>query len=325
MKLLITIDTECDNAWSRNMKVTTDNTRFLPRFQSLCERFGFKPTYVCTHEIAQDDGFVEFGRDAIKRSTCEIGSHPHAWTCPPIKQLTSNDMLYHPWLIEFPESLMREKLRALTDLLEERFEVKMYSHRAGRWGFNATYANLLDESGYEVDCSVTPFLRWSVGERAAGEPDEVKTVDYRFFRTEPYYLDAEDISQAGSLSLLEIPVTVIGHYSKLVFAIYSRLPGRILPGVVRRVCGRPYSWFRPDSVYRELMRVAEIKVAEKADYIMFMLHSSEFMPGGSPTFKDEKDIERLYDDITEAFEYLHGNGVTGATCHEFYERFRNNK
>ncbi|BAN97921.1 hypothetical protein E05_31550 [Plautia stali symbiont] len=42
---LITLDTEGDNLWrNRSGKVTTYNVRFLPRFQALCEKYGFKPT-----------------------------------------------------------------------------------------------------------------------------------------------------------------------------------------------------------------------------------------------------------------------------------------
>ncbi len=36
----------------------------------------------------------------------------------------------------------------------------------------------------------------------------------------------------------------------------------------------------------------------------FMLHSSEFMPGGSPTFKDEAAIEGLYQDLEVLFSWL---------------------
>lgn len=34
---LITIDTEGDNLWQNHDRITTENTRFLPRFQALCE------------------------------------------------------------------------------------------------------------------------------------------------------------------------------------------------------------------------------------------------------------------------------------------------
>ena len=39
---VVTIDTEGDDQWSwrHGRPITTHNARFLPRFQSLCERFG---------------------------------------------------------------------------------------------------------------------------------------------------------------------------------------------------------------------------------------------------------------------------------------------
>ena len=66
-------------------------------------------------------------------------------------------------------------------------------------------------------------------------------------------------------------------------------------------------------------------MSEGADYIMFMLHSSELMPGGSPTFRNEKEIEQLYEDIEEAFEFLRNHDVTGATCYEYYNSFQEHR
>jgi len=42
---IITIDTEGDNLWANPREITTHNAAYLPRFQSLCERFRFKPVY----------------------------------------------------------------------------------------------------------------------------------------------------------------------------------------------------------------------------------------------------------------------------------------
>lgn len=79
---LITIDTEGDDIWSRRSSVETRNASFLPRFQSLCETFGLKPTYLVNFEMANDPGFIEFGRDLIARGAGEIGMHLHAWNAP---------------------------------------------------------------------------------------------------------------------------------------------------------------------------------------------------------------------------------------------------
>ena len=54
-------------------------------------------------------------------------------------------------------------------------------------------------------------------------------------------------------------------------------------------------------------------------HIEFMLHSSEFMPGGSPTFRDEAAIDALYDDLEQLFAYI-AQRAEGMTLAEFYQR-----
>ena len=49
--------------------------------------------------------------------------------------------------------------------------------------------------------------------------------------------------------------------------------------------------------------VRQIKKSN-ADYLMFILHSSEMMPGGSPTFDTEEKIEKLYEDLEILFEEI---------------------
>ena len=54
---LITIDTEGDDIWGRHATVTTENARYLPRFQDLCRKHGFKPTYLTNYEMAVDSRY----------------------------------------------------------------------------------------------------------------------------------------------------------------------------------------------------------------------------------------------------------------------------
>ena len=94
---LITIDTEGDNLWASPREISTENSRFLPRFQSLCERYNFKPTYLTNYEMAVDPFFLDFGRDIVRRGTGEIGMHLHAWNSPPLVPLTTDDLSHHPY------------------------------------------------------------------------------------------------------------------------------------------------------------------------------------------------------------------------------------
>lgn len=309
---LITIDTEGDNLWRNHRKITTENARFLPRFQQLCEKYAFKPTWLTNYEMATDPVYVEFARDVLARQQGEVGMHLHAWHSPPEQPLTDDDWRYQPYLIEFPEPLLREKVSYMTELLEETFQVKMLSHRAGRWAFDSRYARILTELGYRVDCSVTPGVNWR---SSPGAPQGQGGTDYRHFPREAYFLDPEDISRAGNSALLEVPMTIHLKHPPLLNALkkgYDRLRGK------QR--NPSMNWLRPTGNNLALMqRAAEKSLQQGADYVEFMLHSSEFMPDGSPTFKNEADIERLYQDLDELFAWLHQR-TQGMTLAGYYQQ-----
>src|SRR3979411_741399 len=121
---IITIDTEGDDLWSSPREITTRNAEYLPRFQALCTRFKFKPVYLTNYEMAMSDVFVEFARDVIAHDAGEIGMHLHAWNSPPLVPLTSDDFHYRPYLIEYPDRVMKDKIRIVTRLLEDRINQK---------------------------------------------------------------------------------------------------------------------------------------------------------------------------------------------------------
>ena len=93
--------------------------------------------------------------------------HLHAWNTPPIVSLTPDDFKLLPYLYEYDRIVMQEKVAVMTNTLEEVFDLDMVSHRAGRWGLNQVYVQILVEQGYLVDCSVTPHVSWRQSE---GDP-----------------------------------------------------------------------------------------------------------------------------------------------------------
>ena len=315
---IITIDTEGDNLWGQPEKVLTKNASYLIRFQELCDKYKFKPTYLTNYEMAQSDVFQELGNDVISKKTGEIGMHLHAWDMPPVFHLTVNDKIHQPYLIEYPENIMRDKIRVMTDKLESVFQTKMLSHRAGRWAFDERYAALLIENGYKVDCSVTPNVSWS---KYKGDPAGMGGSDYTKFPSEPYFIDLNDISKSGSSDLLELPMTIESIYPSLFSTIRNAcnnikpvtvLMNRLFPEI---------TWLRPNGRnISHMSRLVKRTVRKKHSYIEFMLHSSEFMPGGSPTFKDEKSIESLFSDLDALFSIIH-KYYQGRTLSEFYQNF----
>lgn len=311
---LITVDTEGDDLWSRPRQITTRNARYLPRFQALCERFGYKPVYLANYEMAMSDAFVEFGRDVLARDAGEIGMHLHAWNSPPLVPLTGDDFRHQPYLIEYPDHVMRDKIRLLTHLLQDRFGRPMASHRAGRVGFDDRYAAMLIAEGYRVDCSVTPGVDWS---GMPGAPGGRGGTDYTGFPTQPYFLSADDIARPAVEGLLEVPVTV--HAGEL----YRRLPWLYRVPLLRTLLQRfspGLSWVCPgENGLDGMLRAAVAARAAGHPHIELMLHSSELMPGGSPTFRTGPDVERLYDQLEALFGRLSA-WCRGMTLVEFHSR-----
>lgn len=323
---IVTVDTEGDNLWERPTRIETRNAAFLPRFQSLCERFGFKPVYLTNYEMAMSDAFVEFARDVAERGAGEIGMHLHAWNSPPLTPLTDDDYLHQPYLTEFPEQVMRRKIKRLTQLLEDRIGRRMLSHRAGRWGFDGRYAALLRAEGYRVDCSVTPGLSWCGN---PGAPQGKGGADYRYFPAGAYHFDPPRIDQpAGAAkegSLLEVPMTVVAG------GTYRRAPWLYRIPVLRRaanVLAPGLSWLCPVQptirapLLRHLQLMLQVARAARAQaplHLQFMIHSSELMPGGGPSFPGETEIERLYEHLELLFEDV-SKWCRGVTLEEFYLR-----
>jgi len=309
---IVTVDTEGDNLWARPRAITTRNAACLPRFQSLCERFELKPVYLTNYEMAMDGRFVEFARDALARGACEIGMHLHAWNSPPLVALTDDDFRHQPYLVEYPDAVMREKIRFMTRLLEERFGRGIVSHRAGRWAFDGRYAAMLIAEGYRVDCSVTPGVDWRPH---AGDPRGAGGSDYRAFPAQPYFLDPADISRPAHGGLLEVPLTARASplYRALPWAY--RVP--LLRGLANRL-STGLRWLCPaESDLVTLLAVAREALAGGARHVEVMLHSSELMPGGSPRQRNGDDVERLYERLELLFTNLRA-WCRGMTLREFH-------
>ncbi|HYF38140.1 MAG TPA: hypothetical protein VD930_00535 [Gemmatimonadales bacterium] len=315
---LITIDTEGDNLWAAPREITTRNAAFLPRFQQLCEKYGLKPTYLTNYEMVCAPAYQAFARDVLERDTAEIGMHLHAWNSPPLEQLTDDDFRYQPYLIEYPEHLIRAKVELLTRLLVDTFGCKMISHRAGRWSFNEVYARVLVEQGYRVDCSVTPHVTWH---RMKGDPNQKGGTDFSRYPEVPYRVDLRDISQPGDSPLLEVPMTIMQSRSAALRKIGDSMPYGSLPARAWNRLFPPRLWLQPNGRNRsQMLEILDRALEERRQYVEFTLHSSEFMPGGSPTFQTEESIEKLYGDMEQLFSRA-AQSFRGGTLSEFEQSF----
>ena len=309
-KFIITIDTEGDNQWEwyPGSKISTQNTMYLPRFQELSNSYGFKPVWLTNYEMIMDPRFIEFARDVIRKDSGEIGMHLHAWNTPPYYELPIIEK-GAPYLIEYPYEVMEQKIDVMTKLITEHLGVKPISHRAGRWAMDDRYFSLLSKYGYQVDCSVTPHNNWS---KYPGQTEQSAGSDYSDADEQPKIIGNK------MNEILEVPVTI--RESHMPFIQSTINPKRIIGGIYMALKGQKL-WLRPNGYNRKQMIYLIDRIYNSdSDYIMFMLHSSEMMPGGSPRFKTQESIENMYRDIDFVFKYA-SRKYEGITLKEYARNF----
>lgn len=296
------MDTEGDNlwAWKPGDPITTENTKFIPRFQALCEQYGFMPVYLTNCEMVMDDRWVEYSGQKAREGKCEIGMHLHAWNTPPEYPL-ENRFGGNPYITEYPPEIIDQKVSTMMTLLQERYELPVVSHRSGRWATNDAYFDSLARHGIRVDCSVTPELDLS------GIPGCSQNCgnDYRNAPKGVYRIHPD---------ILEVPMTTrrMRHCTEGSFK--HRVRTLLLGDEV---------WLRPIRHSVEPMKALTNRVIRenKVDYLELMVHSSELMPGGSPYFVDTEAVEVLYQNLESYFAYVTDLGYHGETLQSFWKAF----
>lgn len=305
-KILLGVDTEADNQWvaSARNELEVKNVYELPRLHELCDRYGVRPTYLVTYEMAVDDGAKRVLKDLAASERCEIATHHHPWSTPP----EVDDHLYPLNLT--PEHFAAQ-LERLTDAVAGITGERPVSYRAGRNGFTGWQVGILEKQGYLVDSSVDPFFNESRkgGPSFAGAP------------LAPYFVSPEDPRRAGESDLLEIPVTsaldrkwpewLAAAYADVRSAYKFRRALRLL-----RIA-RPI-WLRPSYSKKEDMLLLARRVLDAGLPANIIFHSSELLPGASPYNQTREEVERFYRDLEALLAYLTEHGAAGTTFREFH-------
>ena len=302
---IITVDTEGDDLWhyTRGETVTTEKTRFIHNFQELCEKYCFKPVYLTNYEMVKDYRFVDYIKPKMCAGLCEVGLHVHAWNNPPLYEL-KGEYNGNPYLIEYPEKIMREKLVLTANLIKEMFGIWPVSHRAGRWAMNESYFRILSEIGIKVDCSYTPHVNWnkSTGTTIPAGPDYRKV-----------YEGLQIIE-----GVLEVPMSI---RKATYYKFFQQVQKLQVKSSLRTLKNGYVIWGRPSVCSIEEMKHLTLSISKERHmpYLEMMIHSSELMPGGSPYFKDTQAIEGLYQQLKVYFDLVSSLGYQGTTLKNFAE------
>ncbi len=326
---VVTVDTEADNEWERHTEPTYENIRVLGAFQELCDEYDIRPTYLVTYDTAADPDSQRALQELWEDGNCEIGAHTHGWRTPPFDPAFDAAKLYAPFIYDYPRDLQARKIAALTGQLEQLFQTKMTSHRAGRWGIDAYTLRLLEANGYEVDTSVTP-LRSTRHKKVVpgGKPGP----DFGQAPWCPYFPAREDVGRPGNSKILEVPVS-IRIFSPVLRVSWGRrfawlfsgggFTKRKIRAVVRRLGLAGQISLNPaTNASRHMIQLIVELIRQNEPVLNMALHSSELIAGSSPNVVSRRDEQRVWRALEEVFACVSDSGnVRKQTLTEYTRQY----
>ncbi len=293
-QVVLTIDTEPDNAWTDHRNDSVTNVRELLRLQKkMLAKFGARATCLVSSRVLEDREAVEVLQELVGGGGAEIGAHLHPWESPPFME-SGIDRRYQTYPHELPLEIFEQKLGRLTESIATQF-IPPTSYRGGRWGIAPEHLSVLERMGFEVDTTVTPLIDWR---ETAGIPESLNGsggIDFRSAPRHPYHPDYSDMVREGDAAILEVPLTVA--FTRRVPSVVRRAYGG-LPIFVHRILRksgliRPV-WAMPsEGTEKDLRRMVAAVLKEGLPVINIAIHSSELMIGGSPTSQTAGEKERV--------------------------------
>jgi len=292
--LVTTVDAEEDFDWSgpfiRAARVTS--MRSQHKAHRVFERYGVVPTYLVDFPVASQDEGREPLRELLQAGQCEIGAQLHPWVTPPFVEVISKRNSYPgnlPMVVEY------DKLLALTNMLEEAFDIRPRIYRAGRCGFGPNTGEILRHLGYLVDSSVMPY--WNYTQQSGP--------DYRAFGAEPFWIDR-------GRTVLEMPISValVGRAARLgqsmPYGLFNRISERAgLTATVARLGLIERIRLTPEGIaIDEAKRLVRQMIADHHRVFVLTYHSPSLEPGSTPYVRTDEDLARFLAWLEEFYDFF---------------------
>jgi hypothetical protein len=293
----MTVDTEEEWDWGTGWPtaaLSVKNIRQLPRFQSLCMRYGVATTYFTNLAVLEDEESRAIILHLAQQPGVEIGMHIHPWNTPPLDAAVPVTPR-STFIRNLPPELVVAKLTTVYDAFA-RHGLTPTSFRGGRYSSGGPAHTFLRDQKFLVDASVVPYTSW---------PDD-GAPDYRRRALEPVRLPPRF---AEDLPLWEIPLTL--GFTRAPFAWWAKCYDYVArswlrklhligvaekTGLVRKV------WLNfEDPLGRGMLSFLPRLRTLSLPCICFTVHSSSLVAGMGPYTRTPADEERIFAQLEEVF------------------------
>ena len=313
--LLTIIDAEEEFNWDApfsRARTGVESMRHQGAAQRILDRFGAIPTYMVDYPVVTQDAGRAPLLEMLQSGRCDVGTQLHPWVSPPFVEAVNNRNSYPGNL---PVWLEQEKLRCLTEAIEDSLGMRPRIYRAGRYGVGARTGDILQQLGYLADTSVMPGWNFAAQEGP----------DFSALAAQPYWLD-------DARTILEIPISC---------ATVGML--NMLPDVVRHAAlSQTSGYFGVPSLTAHLRLLERIKltpegitVAEAKRLIRHMLahgqrvfvvtyHTPSLVPGNTHYVRTGTELDRFLAWLEEIYGFfIEEIGGRCATWRELRALLRN--
>lgn len=295
--LLIVVDTEEEFGWDKPFDRSSTQTASISAqrlvHDRIYDRFGIVPTYVVDYPVATTPTAVTEMCALMESGRCEIGTQLHPWVSPPHVEVVSP---FNSYTGNLPPELEFEKLRMLTNAIEENFGQRPTTFKAGRYSLGPQTSATLAKLGYQVDASIVPYTSFA----------DDSGPDFSAFSEEPFWFGDP------AAPLLELPVTT-GFYGMLRrFGpdLYPRLAAPALRhlrpagiaarlGILERIRVTPEGGNAND-----MSRIAAALVRSGCQIITLTYHSPSIVPGNTPYVRSPEQLEKFLSSIERFCQYF---------------------
>jgi hypothetical protein len=264
--------------------------QYINRVQDIFDEYGITPCYVIDYPIASQQESYQALVNIHKDGRCEIGAHLHPWVTPPETEEMRPENTY-PGNLD--KSLEYEKLKNLTEVIQQHFGFQPVIYKAGRYGFGQNTEVILKELGYQIDLSFCP----SVDHGHDGGPD------YSQVHAQPFWFD-------DNKQLLEIPITgsFVGYAGKASrFLLDLAQSGKKLkmPGIFNRLGIVDRLVLSPEGYTpEEHIKISKFLYNKGVRTFTWSFHSPTVMPGTTSYVNDDKELKGFLDSFHRYFDYF---------------------
>lgn len=294
--VILSVDTECDKdvKWEIPQPMSFNNIeRIVSKLMPVCNRYGVKPTFLLSPEVLQNDYSLNILKEI---NNCSLGAHLHEEFIAPNKNLRSKTSLNIQ--AELDVTLEFEKLKNLTNLFESKIGYSPLCFRSGRFGSSKNTIRILNDLGYLVDSSITPF-------KTHYFKNDLK-INHWGKSIVPYF---ESLKEDGGI--LQVPLTLYNNdFFRLPVFLLKMLESKqtLLKKILNKLGFRSRTvWLRP---YRQsekkLINIADQVIEtvfknENFTVLNIMFHSNELLEGASPYCKTEKEVDEFVNSLESLF------------------------